>query len=43
VYETDDLILDVNCQDMSLHVGDVERPMKIKVSTGVQEEDLFNF
>ena len=41
VYETDDLILDVNCQDMSLHVGDVERPMKIKVSTGVQENDLF--
>ena len=43
VYETDDLILDANCQDMSLHVGDVERPMKIKVSTGVQEEDLFGF
>lgn len=43
VYETDDLILDVNCQDMSLHVGDVERPMKIKVSTGVQEDDLFVF
>jgi hypothetical protein len=43
VYETDDLILDANCQDMSLHIGDVERPMKIKVSTGVQEDDLFGF
>ena len=43
VYETDDLILDVNCQDMSLNIGNVERPMRIKVSTGVQEDDLFGF
>lgn len=42
VYETEDLILDVKCQDISLCVGDIERPMKIKVSTGVQEEDLFD-
>ena len=43
VYETEDLILDVNCQDMSLNIGDVERPMRIKVITGVQEDDLFGF
>lgn len=43
IYETDDLILDVNCQDMSLSIGNIERPMKIKVSIGVQEEDLFGF
>lgn len=43
IYESDDLILDVNCQDMSLNVGNIERPMKIKVITGVQEEDLFGF
>lgn len=43
VYETEDLILDVNCQDMSLSIGNVERPMRIKVSTGVQEDDLFGF
>ena len=42
VYETEDLILDVNCLDMSLSVGDIERPMRIKVSTGVQEQDLFD-
>jgi len=43
IYETEDLILDVNCQDMSLNIGNVERPMRIKVSTGVQEDDLFGF
>lgn len=42
VYETEDLILDVNCQDISLSIGDIERPMRIKVSTGVQEQDLFD-
>ena len=43
VYETDDLILDANCQDLSLSIGNIDRPMKIKVSTGVQEDDLFGF
>lgn len=43
VYETEDLILDVNCQKITLNVGAVELDMKIKFSTGVQEEDLFDF
>lgn len=43
VYETEDLILDINCQKLVLSIGDVELDMKIKISTGVQEEDLFDF
>ena len=42
-YETDDLILDINCQNMSLTIGDVQRHMNIKVITGIEEEDLFKF
>lgn len=43
IYETEDLILDINCQEITLCVGAIEQVMKIKVSTGVQEDDLFEF
>lgn len=43
IYETDDLILDKNCQELTLSIGEIERPMRIKVSIGVQEDDLFDF
>lgn len=42
VYETEDLILDANCQNISLSIGDIVRDLRIKVSTGVQEQDLFD-
>ena len=43
IYETDDMILDASVQDIILVIGAVERDYKIKVSSGVQEDDLFDF
>lgn len=43
VYETEDIILDANVTDFKLQIGGVARTMKIKVTTGIQEEDLFVF
>ena len=42
-YETDDIILNANILDFTLHIGGIVRPMKIKVTTGIQEEDPFDF
>ena len=42
-FETEDLSLDANNTDFSLQLGEIIRPMKIKVSTGIQENDLFDF
>uniref|UniRef100_A0AB33J3M9 BREX-4 system phosphatase PglZ n=1 Tax=Prevotella sp. GTC17259 TaxID=3236795 RepID=A0AB33J3M9_9BACT len=42
-YETEDIILDTNVLDFTLQLGEIDRPMKIKVTTGVQEEDPFDF
>ena len=42
-YETDDIMLDANVSDFTLQLGGVVRPMKIKVTTGVQEVDPFEF
>lgn len=41
VYESDDMILDANVTDVILTIGDVENVVKIKISTGVVEDDLF--
>lgn len=41
IFETADLVLDSQEQVITLRVGSVERIMKIKVSTGIQENDLF--
>jgi len=41
IFETEDLVLDAQEQEITLKVGSVERIMKIKVSTGIQENDLF--
>ena len=41
VYESDDMILDANVSDVILTIGDVENVVKIKISTGVVEDDLF--
>ena len=41
VYESDDMILDANVTDVILTIGDVENVVKIKISTGVVEYDLF--
>ena len=42
-YETDDIILNANILDFMLQLGGIVRPMKIKVKTGIQEEDPFDF
>ncbi len=42
LYESDDIMLDGNVTDFELQIGDIIRPMNIKVITGIQEEDLFN-
>ena len=41
VYESDDMILDANVTDVILTIGDVENVVKIQISTGVVEDDLF--
>ena len=41
IYETEDLVLDVNEQTITIKIGNVEKDMKMKVSTGIQENDLF--
>lgn len=41
VYESEDMILDANVTDVILTIGDVENIVKIKISTGVIEDDLF--
>jgi hypothetical protein len=41
VYESEDMILDANVTDVILTIGDVENVVKIKISTGVVEDDLF--
>ena len=41
IYESDDMILDANVTDVILTIGDVENVVKIKISTGVVEDDLF--
>lgn len=42
IYETEDMILDSNVTDITLTIGNVDRPWNIQVSTGVQEDDLFD-
>ncbi|MDY6301297.1 MAG: BREX-4 system phosphatase PglZ [Bacteroidales bacterium] len=41
IYETEDLVLDVNEQTITIKIGNDEKDMKMKVSTGIQENDLF--
>ena len=41
VYETEDMILDANVKDITLTIGEVDKRMKIEISTGVVEDDLF--
>lgn len=41
IYETADLTLDPNDNDISLTIGMVSRPYKIYISTGIEEDDLF--
>lgn len=41
VYETDDMILDEKETKLTLNIGDVEKVVKINISTGVVENDLF--
>lgn len=43
VYETEDIMLEANVTDFKLQLGGIVRSMKIKVTTGIQEEDPFNF
>ena len=43
IYETEDIMLDANVTDFSLQLGGIVRPMRIKVTTGIHEEDPFNF
>ena len=43
IYETEDLTLDANVNEFTFRLGSVDRPMKVKISIGVQEEDLFGF
>lgn len=43
IYESEDMILDANTTTISIVVGDDSREMKIKVSTGVLEVNLFDF
>lgn len=42
IYETEDMILDSNISDITLTIGNIDRPWTIHVSTGVQEDDLFD-
>lgn len=42
-YETEDITLDANVVDFTLQLGGIERLMRIKITTGIQEEDLFDF
>jgi len=41
VFETEDMILDEKITDLKLTIGDVEKVVKIHISTGVVENDLF--
>lgn len=41
-YETDALILDSHVQQISLSIGEVEKIYQLQVTTGVEENDLFN-
>ena len=41
VYETDNLMLDEKETKLILNIGDVEKVVKINISTGVVEDDLF--
>ncbi|MBQ7635288.1 MAG: BREX-4 system phosphatase PglZ [Bacteroidaceae bacterium] len=43
IYETDEIMVDAHVTDFTLVLGDTSRTMKVKVTTGVQEEDLFDF
>lgn len=42
-YETSDLIVDATATDISVVVGSVSRLFDIQISTGIQENDLFDF
>ncbi|MBP3716607.1 MAG: BREX-4 system phosphatase PglZ [Paludibacteraceae bacterium] len=42
IYETDDLILNSACESVILHIGTKSEAFKIKVSTGIEENDLFD-
>ena len=42
IYETEDMILDSNVTLIILTIGGVSRDFYIHVSTGVQEDDLFD-
>ena len=41
IYESEDMILDAKVSDLELAIGDVTKIVKIKISTGVVEDDLF--
>lgn len=43
IFESDDLALDSNESSVTLVIGDVERDMKVEFSTGIEENDLFDF
>lgn len=43
IYESDNLILDANENRVMLSIGSVEKEFKISVTTGVQENNLFDF
>lgn len=42
-YETEDITLDANVIDFTFQLGGIGHLMKIKVTTGIQEEELFDF
>ena len=42
IYETEDMILDSTVTDITLTIGNIDRPWTIHVSTGVEEDDLFD-
>lgn len=41
IYESENMILDSNVTDVALTIGDIEKIVKIVISTGVIEDDLF--
>ena len=42
LFETEDMVLDANVKMITLTIGDTDKIMKINITTGVVEDDLFN-
>ena len=42
-YETEDITLDGNITNFTFLLGEFTHPFNVKVTTGIQEEDLFAF